>query len=141
MKAVETRQRAETITSVLYPSDSTYNGKELRLKQQYFFVCATIADIMFRFKSAAGWHWDQFAEKNAIQLNDTHPAIGIAELMRVLVDEEGLEWDAAWRITQVRGTCRGSRWGINRLLIPNRPARRRQLAERLLSSVALAIGL
>lgn len=103
MKAVETRQRAETITSVLYPSDSTYNGKELRLKQQYFFVCATIADIVVRFKSLAGWHWDQFAEKNAIQLNDTHPSIGIAELMRVLVDEEGLEWEPAWRITQVSG--------------------------------------
>jgi glycogen phosphorylase len=125
MKAVEQRQRAETISSVLYPSDATHSGKELRLKQQYFFVSATLRDIMRRFKrmnyqqthpagssSAAGGtvsyssvqltteQWRRFPEKNALQLNDTHPTIGIPELMRILVDEEGLEWNFAWAITQ-----------------------------------------
>ena len=98
MKAVEARQRAETITSVLYPSDSTHVGKELRLKQQYFFVAATIQDVIRRFKMLPGWTWAEFANKNAIQLNDTHPSIAIPELLRVLLDEEGLTWEPAWRI-------------------------------------------
>lgn len=77
--AVSDRQRAETITSVLYPSDSNEMGKELRLKQQYFFVSATLQDIVRRFKKrlARGGRWQEFAEKNAIQLNDTHPSIGV----------------------------------------------------------------
>jgi len=99
MKAVEARQRAENITNVLYPSDSTYSGKELRLKQQYFFVSATLRDVIRRFKRG-GYPWSEFSNKNALQLNDTHPSIGIAELMRILVDEEGLLWDEAWGITQ-----------------------------------------
>lgn len=96
--AVESRQRAESITAVLYPNDSTANGKELRLKQQYFFVSATLQDIMRRFLKKER-RWEEFSEKNAIQLNDTHPSIGIAELMRLLVDEQGLGWDEAWAVT------------------------------------------
>ena len=99
-QAVEARQRAENISNVLYPSDSTYQGKELRLKQQYFFVCATLHDVMRRFKRIPGVAWEMFPDKNAIQLNDTHPSIAIAELMRLLVDYEGLEWARAWEITQ-----------------------------------------
>ena len=98
--AVEARQRAENISNVLYPSDSTYQGKELRLKQQYFFVCATLHDVVRRFKRIPGHTWDTFSDKNAIQLNDTHPSIAIAELMRVLVDYEGLEWAQAWDVSQ-----------------------------------------
>lgn len=100
---MEERHRAESISSVLYPSDSTHSGKELRLKQQYFFVCATLQDIVRRFKKRKGWKWSEFPQKNAVQLNDTHPSIAIAELMRLLIDtEEGLSWDEAWVITTVR---------------------------------------
>eukprot|EP00500_Bicosoecida_sp_ms1_P002657 CAMPEP_0203813742 /NCGR_PEP_ID=MMETSP0115-20131106/4888_1 /ASSEMBLY_ACC=CAM_ASM_000227 /TAXON_ID=33651 /ORGANISM="Bicosoecid sp, Strain ms1" /LENGTH=916 /DNA_ID=CAMNT_0050722617 /DNA_START=56 /DNA_END=2806 /DNA_ORIENTATION=- len=98
--AANQRWRAESISSVLYPSDSTYNGKELRLKQQYFFVSATLQDIVRRFKKVKTHTWDEFSDKNAIQLNDTHPSIGIPELMRILVDEEMLEWERAWAITR-----------------------------------------
>jgi len=100
MAAVEARQRAEAISAVLYPSDSTLGGKELRLKQQYFFVTATLHDIIRRFKRAPGWAWPAFSEKNAVQLNDTHPSIAIAELMRILVDLEGVPWGEAWAVTQ-----------------------------------------
>jgi len=100
LRAIEERQRAEAISSVLYPSDNTYNGKELRLKQQYFFVSATLRDIIRRFKKKPDHDWTQFADKNAVQLNDTHPSIGIAELMRILVDEERVPWDLAWDVTQ-----------------------------------------
>lgn len=100
LKAVESRQRAEYISNVLYPADHTYQGKELRLKQQYFFVSATMHDVIRRFKRIPGWKWSMFPDKNAMQLNDTHPSIAIAELMRILVDLEGVEWDEAWRITR-----------------------------------------
>jgi starch phosphorylase len=82
---------------VLYPSDSVWAGRELRLKQQYFFVACAIADIVRRYlkKSHAGF--DRFADKVAVQLNDTHPAIAVAELMRVLMDEHGLSWDRPGR--------------------------------------------
>lgn len=99
--AVNARQRAETITSVLYPSDSTRHGKELRLKQQYFFVCATLQDLITKFrKRQPDRPWTDFPKKNAIQLNDTHPSIGIPELYRILVDEEGLSFDDAAPIVQ-----------------------------------------
>eukprot|EP00742_Colponemidia_sp_Colp-10_P003889 GILJ01004142.1.p1 GENE.GILJ01004142.1~~GILJ01004142.1.p1 ORF type:complete len:944 (-),score=189.07 GILJ01004142.1:272-3103(-) len=98
LKAVEARQRAEYISSVLYPNDSTYSGKELRLKQQYFFVCATIQDVMRRFHKRPR-EINEFAQKVAIQLNDTHPSIAIAELLRKLMDEEGMDWEEAWGIT------------------------------------------
>jgi len=96
--AVEDKSKTETISKVLYPNDQSLAGKELRLKQQYFFVSATLQDIIRRFRK---FHNDfkSFPDKVAIQLNDTHPAIAIPELMRVLVDELNLEWDEAWSIT------------------------------------------
>jgi starch phosphorylase len=98
MKAVEERFSSENISKVLYPSDQYVAGKELRLKQQYFFVSATLKDIIRRYKK---FHrrYDDFPNKVAIQLNDTHPSVAIAELMRILVDEEGIVWDDAWAIT------------------------------------------
>jgi starch phosphorylase len=97
-KAIEAKQRSETICSVLYPNDNTYTGKELRLKQQYFFVSASLQDILARFKSS-NRPLNEFPDAMAIQLNDTHPTLGIAELMRLLVDVEGLKWAHAWDIT------------------------------------------
>lgn len=88
-RALEARQKAEFISSVLYPNDSTPSGKELRLKQQYFFVCASIHDILRRFKKKKR-EWKELPGKVAIQLNDTHPALGIVELLRILVDYENL---------------------------------------------------
>jgi starch phosphorylase len=96
VEAVEDKNVSENISKVLYPSDEKYAGRELRLKQQYFFTSATIQDILRRFRKTHGSDWDLLADKVAIQLNDTHPAIAIPELMRVLVDEEALEWDRAW---------------------------------------------
>ncbi|KAH8921360.1 glycosyltransferase family 35 protein [Atractiella rhizophila] len=97
--AVAAAEEAENITRVLYPNDNFQKGKELRLKQQYFWVAASISDIIRRFKKI-GASWDEFPEFNAIQLNDTHPTLAIVELMRVLVDDENLEWDEAWGIVQ-----------------------------------------
>lgn len=90
-KALEARQRAEYISSVLYPNDSTQGGKELRLKQQYFFVSASIRDILRRFLKKKR-DWNDLPSKVAIQLNDTHPALGIVELLRILIDEHNLGW-------------------------------------------------
>ncbi|HEV8676323.1 MAG TPA: glycogen/starch/alpha-glucan phosphorylase [Methylomirabilota bacterium] len=99
VRAVEDKNHTENISKVLYPADDRYVGKELRLKQQYFFVSATLQDVVRRFKKTAR-SWATFPEKVAIQLNDTHPAVAIPELMRVLVDQERLDWDAAWGVTQ-----------------------------------------
>lgn len=96
-KAVEEQKNAENISSVLYPNDNFMAGKILRLKQQYFFVCATLQDILRRFKKS-GRPWSDFPNQVSIQLNDTHPTLGIPELQRILVDEEGLHWDDAWDI-------------------------------------------
>ncbi len=98
IQAVAAKATSENITKVLYPNDNVFEGKELRLKQEYFFVSATIQDIFRRYKKTHKT-FDQFPDKVAIQLNDTHPAIAIAELMRILVDIERLDWDAAWNIT------------------------------------------
>jgi starch phosphorylase len=98
-RAVQEKIDSENISKVLYPNDQSDEGKELRFKQQYFFVACSIADIVRRFKRRHT-SFDTFHEKFAIQLNDTHPAIAVAELMRVLLDEEGLDWDVAWSITQ-----------------------------------------
>ena len=98
MGAMQSKVLTENISKVLYPSDEKDVGKELRLKQQYFFVAATFEDIMRRFKK----HNSDFKllpERVAVQLNDTHPAIAIPELMRLLLDEEGLEWNTAWEIS------------------------------------------
>lgn len=98
MKAVELKNDSENISKVLYPNDNVFEGKELRLKQEYFFVSATLQDIIRRYRKHHD-NFEKFAEKNAIQLNDTHPAIAIPELMRILVDIEGLSWEEAWEIT------------------------------------------
>lgn len=95
--AVDAKQRAEYITSVLYPNDTTQGGKELRLKQQYFFCSATIRDVIRRFKKS-NKDWKDFPNKAALQLNDTHPAIAAIEFLRILIDEERLSWDQAWKI-------------------------------------------
>ena len=102
VRAYEKRIASEYISKVLYPNDSIEQGKELRLKQQYFFVAASLHDIVRRYKST---HADirGFASKTAVQMNDTHPALSVAELMRILLDEEGLDWEDAWKITQA--TC------------------------------------
>jgi len=97
-KAVADKVVTETISKVLYPNDATAVGKELRLKQEYFFVSASLQDIIYRYKKTHTT-FDAFPDKVAVQLNDTHPAIGVAELMRLLVDEEGLPWEKAWDIT------------------------------------------
>jgi starch phosphorylase len=97
--AVEAKVLSENISGVLYPSDEMEQGRELRLKQQYFFVAATLADILRRFKKMKR-DFTELPDFVAIQLNDTHPAIAIPELMRLLMDEEGLAWDDAWPICE-----------------------------------------
>ncbi|GAP87261.2 putative glycogen phosphorylase [Rosellinia necatrix] len=95
--SVGDQQRAETISAVLYPNDNLDRGKELRVKQQYFWVAASLYDIVRRFKKSKR-KWSEFPEQVAIQLNDTHPTLAIIELQRILIDIEGLEWDEAWNI-------------------------------------------
>ncbi len=97
-KAVEQENLARNIVEVLYPNDNHYAGKELRLKQQYFFISASVQAAVAKYKKN---HSDirKFYEKATFQLNDTHPTIAVAELMRILLDEEGLEWDEAWEVT------------------------------------------
>jgi starch phosphorylase len=95
--AVADQQRAETISAVLYPNDNLERGKELRLKQQYFWCAASLYDIVRRFKKTKR-AWNEFPDQVAIQLNDTHPTLAIVELQRILIDIEGLEWDEAWHI-------------------------------------------
>lgn len=95
--SVAEQQRAETISAVLYPNDNLERGKELRLKQQYFWVAASLYDIVRRFKKSKR-PWKEFPDQVAIQLNDTHPTLAIVELQRILLDQEGLEWDEAWDI-------------------------------------------
>ncbi|WP_163338250.1 glycogen/starch/alpha-glucan phosphorylase [Desulfopila sp. IMCC35008] len=96
--AVESKVSSETISKVLYPPDHNYAGQELRLKQQYFFVAATFQDIMRRYTKKHDT-FDLFPDRVAVQLNDTHPAIAIPELMRLLLDIEGIGWEKAWDIT------------------------------------------
>jgi starch phosphorylase len=96
--AVEEKVVGETISKVLYPNDQTESGKELRLVQQYFFVACSLRDIIRRHRKNPANSWDNFPDKVALHLNDTHPAVAIAELQRILVDEENLPWDKAWSI-------------------------------------------
>lgn len=98
VKAVEDKNETENISKVLYPNDTTSMGKELRLKQQYFFVCASLQDVLHRYDKQHK-NLDALPDKVAIQLNDTHPSIAIAELMRVLIDLNHKQWDQAWDIT------------------------------------------
>ncbi|CAH0386748.1 unnamed protein product [Bemisia tabaci] len=106
IQAVLDRNLAENISRVLYPNDNNFEGKELRLKQEYFMCAATLQDIIRRFKasdygssSTVRTSFSSFPDKVAIQLNDTHPSLAIPELMRILIDIEGLSWEAAWDIT------------------------------------------
>lgn len=98
VEAVREKAIGETVSKVLYPNDKTENGKELRLVQQYFFVACSLRDILRRHFRTPGNSWDNFADKVAVQLNDTHPAIAVVELMRILVDEHDIAWNPAWQI-------------------------------------------
>ncbi|MFU8847912.1 MAG: glycogen/starch/alpha-glucan phosphorylase [Opitutales bacterium] len=99
VEAVREKAMGETISKVLYPNDNSESGKELRLAQQYFFVSCSLQDIIRRFFDGHD-DWDEFSEFNAIQLNDTHPAVAVPELMRLLIDEHRMDWDRAWSIVR-----------------------------------------
>ncbi|TMP54969.1 glycogen/starch/alpha-glucan phosphorylase [Pseudoalteromonas sp. S1612] len=98
-EAVAQKNLAEQITMVLYPNDSSENGKELRLRQQYFLSSASIQDVLSQWIEQYGDNFTDFAQHHVFQLNDTHPSIAVAELMRILVDDHELDWDQAWNIT------------------------------------------
>ncbi|MBM4200038.1 MAG: glycogen/starch/alpha-glucan phosphorylase [Gammaproteobacteria bacterium] len=98
-ESVRSKNLAENITMVLYPNDASENGKELRLRQQYFLASASLQDVLRNWVLAHGPDFTEFAAKNCFQLNDTHPSIAVAELMRLLIDEHDLSWDQAWAIT------------------------------------------
>ncbi|MCL2760319.1 MAG: glycogen/starch/alpha-glucan phosphorylase [Desulfuromonadales bacterium] len=98
-EAVSTKNEAENITMVLYPNDASENGKELRLKQQYFLASASLQDVIRRWRVVLKGDFKDFAEKNCFQLNDTHPSCAVPELMRILMDEIFMTWDEAWSIT------------------------------------------
>lgn len=99
IRAVEEKNWAENLTKILYPNDTTDGGKALRLKQEYFLVAATLQDILRDFRKRHR-RIDELPDKVAIQMNDTHPSLAVPELMRLLVDDEGLEWDRAWDLTK-----------------------------------------
>ena len=99
IKAVEQKNESENLSKVLYPDDTTFTGRELRLKQQYFFVSASLQDIFRRYLKFHD-NFDALPDQVAIQLNDTHPVLAIPELMRMLMDIHHLEWDKAWDITR-----------------------------------------
>ncbi len=98
-EAVQAKNHAEHISMVLYPNDSSENGKELRLRQQYFLASASLQDALRQWRAAGNSDLMKFAEHNVFQMNDTHPTIAVAELMRLLLDDERLQWDEAWTIT------------------------------------------
>ena len=99
-ESVAAKNAAEHITMVLYPNDTSENGKELRLRQQYFLASASLQDVIWRWMRDHGNDFSRFAEKNCFQLNDTHPTCAVPELMRLLMDEHGLDWESAWGITR-----------------------------------------
>ena len=99
IKAVDVKNRSENLSKVLYPDDTTEMGRELRLRQEYFFVSASLQDILKGFEADGGHPVEELPNEVAIQLNDTHPSIAIPELMRLLLDKHGLAWDKAWDIT------------------------------------------
>jgi len=99
VEAVREKATVETISKVLYPNDETENGKELRLVQQYFFVCCSLRDIIARYRRTHQG-WDEFSDKVVVQLNDTHPAVAILELLRILIDEEAMSWEKAWALVK-----------------------------------------
>eukprot|EP00435_Cladocopium_sp_Y103_P033112 s1995_g8.t1 len=97
--SVESRRKAEDLSAVLYPNDATYEGKELRLRQQYFFVSASLQDLLREFIKRPNYKWSDLPAKVAVQMNDTHPTIAVAEMMRLLVDVMQVAWDEAWDLT------------------------------------------
>jgi starch phosphorylase len=99
-KALEFRSQAEAITQILYPNDQSCQGKELRLKQQYFFVCAGLKNIIGKYRSAHNNSLKNIEECISVHINDTHPALCVPEFMRILIDEEGMPWDESWELTQ-----------------------------------------
>jgi len=99
LKAMQRKSEAEAISQVLYPSDNGFEGQQLRLKQEYFFVCAGLKRIVRRYKKHNHGSMDGFSNKICIHINDTHPAMCVPELMRILMDEENYEWDDAWKMT------------------------------------------
>ena len=99
LKAVDEKVYSENIGKVLYPNDEPLEGRRLRLSQQYFFVSCSLQDVL-RLHEIRGLPFDQLPDSMALQLNDTHPSIAVAELMRILVDEKQVDWDRAWRITK-----------------------------------------
>jgi starch phosphorylase len=98
-EAVQAKNHAEHISMVLYPNDSSENGKELRLRQQYFLASASLQDALRQWRAAGNNDLSKFAAHNVFQMNDTHPSIAVAELMRLLLDQEGMQWDEAWAVT------------------------------------------
>lgn len=98
-ESVAAKNAAENITMVLYPNDTSESGKELRLRQQYFLASAALKDVLRRWRNAHGTDFSEFAERSRFQLNDTHPSVAVAELMRLLTDQYGLDWSKAWEIT------------------------------------------
>jgi glycogen phosphorylase len=146
LKAVQQKVQRETISKVLYPADSIAAGRELRLVQEYFLVACAVRDIVRRYqKNHSGF--DQFADKVAIQLNDTHPALTVAELMRILVDENDVEWDRAWEITNASCAYTNhtlmaealERWPVALLerVLPRHLQIIYEINERLMSAIAL----
>jgi starch phosphorylase len=98
-EAVQAKNHAEHISMVLYPNDASESGKELRLRQQYFLASASLQDALRQWRTAGNSDLSKFAEHNVFQMNDTHPTIAVAELMRLLLDQEGMQWDEAWAVT------------------------------------------
>eukprot|EP00439_Symbiodinium_sp_Y106_P068969 s4197_g11.t2 len=98
--AITQRRKAEDLSAVLYPNDATYAGRELRLRQQYFFVSASLQDLLREFIKRPNYQWEDLPQKVAVQMNDTHPTIAVAEFMRLLVDVQQLDWDRAWELTR-----------------------------------------
>eukprot|EP00929_Paragymnodinium_shiwhaense_P042823 TRINITY_DN220_c0_g1_i14.p1 TRINITY_DN220_c0_g1~~TRINITY_DN220_c0_g1_i14.p1 ORF type:complete len:900 (+),score=295.85 TRINITY_DN220_c0_g1_i14:103-2802(+) len=102
-EAIDARRQAEDLSAVLYPNDDKWEGKVLRLKQQYFFVSASLQDLLRDFMKKPGRQWSELPEKVAVQMNDTHPTMAVVELMRLLIDVQKLSWEQAWDLT--RKTC------------------------------------
>ena len=145
LNAVQQKVELETISKVLYPSDSIEAGRELRLVQEYFLVACAVRDIVRRYQRNHA-DFDQFADKVAIQLNDTHPALTIAELMRIFVDENDIAWDRAWEITTATSAYTNhtlmaealERWPVSLLerVLPRHLQIIYEINERLLATVA-----
>lgn len=146
-ESVSAKNNAEHITMVLYPNDASENGKELRLRQQYFLASASLQDVLRSWVQKHGSDFSQFAAKNCFQLNDTHPTCSVPELMRLLMDEQGLSWDEAWSITSRTVAYTNhtllpealERWSVNMFwhLLPRLMEIIQEINARFLADVAL----